>query len=183
MTVHLVDQHRWWRMPHRVRRVDPRAGRAAHGDGRRRVRVVRREHARCRRRGRRAHRLVVRRLPAWNRIRRDLLHDPRYGPYAAALAGLRRGGTRRFYPPLIPCRKDARRHPSAGGPHSGAGRCSPSTPPCHRRRSRDAARHAGMRPLHPGDPPLRRSARTPRAHPSTWCGRPPTSRSRPTAPT
>jgi hypothetical protein len=51
---------------------------------------------------------------AWNRIRRDLLHDPRYGPYAAALAGLRRGGTRRFYPrdPLPEGRVD----PSAGGP-------------------------------------------------------------------
>jgi hypothetical protein len=35
---------------------------------------------------------------AWNRIRRDLMFDPRYGPYAAALVRLRRGGTRRFYP-------------------------------------------------------------------------------------
>jgi hypothetical protein len=34
----------------------------------------------------------------WNRIRRDLMFDPRYGPYAAELARLRRGGTRRFYP-------------------------------------------------------------------------------------
>ncbi len=35
---------------------------------------------------------------AWNRIRRDLLFDPGYGPYAAALAARRRGGSRRFYP-------------------------------------------------------------------------------------
>jgi hypothetical protein len=33
----------------------------------------------------------------WNVIRRNLMFDPRYGPYAAALARLRRGGTRRFY--------------------------------------------------------------------------------------
>jgi hypothetical protein len=34
----------------------------------------------------------------WNRIRRDLMFDRRYAPYAAELARLRRGGTRRFYP-------------------------------------------------------------------------------------
>ena len=34
----------------------------------------------------------------WNRIRRALMFDPRYGAYAAELARLRRGGTRRFYP-------------------------------------------------------------------------------------
>jgi Stress responsive A/B Barrel Domain len=35
---------------------------------------------------------------AWNRIRRDLLFDPGYGPYTAALVALRRSGARRFYP-------------------------------------------------------------------------------------
>jgi hypothetical protein len=35
---------------------------------------------------------------AWNRIRRDLLFDAGYGPYAAALASMRRGGSRRFSP-------------------------------------------------------------------------------------
>ena len=47
---------------------------------------------------------------AWNRIRRDLLHDARYGPYTVALARLRRGGTRRFYPVLddgVPAVPDA----------------------------------------------------------------------------
>jgi hypothetical protein len=34
----------------------------------------------------------------WNMIRRNLMFDPRYGAYAAALARLRRGGTRHFYP-------------------------------------------------------------------------------------
>lgn len=34
----------------------------------------------------------------WNRIRRALMFDPRYGPYAAELTRLRRRGTRRFYP-------------------------------------------------------------------------------------
>lgn len=34
---------------------------------------------------------------AWNQIRRALMFDPRYHAYSAALAGLRRGGTRRFY--------------------------------------------------------------------------------------
>jgi hypothetical protein len=34
----------------------------------------------------------------WNRIRRDLMFDPRYAPYVTELARLRRGGTRRFYP-------------------------------------------------------------------------------------
>jgi hypothetical protein len=34
---------------------------------------------------------------AWNHIRRALMFDPRYHSYAAALARLRRGGTRRFY--------------------------------------------------------------------------------------
>jgi hypothetical protein len=33
----------------------------------------------------------------WNDIRRNLMFDPRYHGYSAALAGLRRGGTRRFY--------------------------------------------------------------------------------------
>jgi hypothetical protein len=33
----------------------------------------------------------------WNRIRRNLMFDLRYHAYSAALAGLRRGGTRRFY--------------------------------------------------------------------------------------
>jgi len=33
----------------------------------------------------------------WNHIRRNLMFDARYGPYATALARLRRGGTRRFY--------------------------------------------------------------------------------------
>jgi hypothetical protein len=51
---------------------------------------------------------------AWNRIRRDLLFDARYGPYAAGLAALRRGGTRRFYPraPIAEARVDT----STGGP-------------------------------------------------------------------
>jgi hypothetical protein len=51
---------------------------------------------------------------AWNRIRRDLLFDARYAPYTAALAVLRRGGTRRFYPrePVAEARVDA----PAGGP-------------------------------------------------------------------
>ena len=34
---------------------------------------------------------------AWNEIRRILMFDPRYHAYGAALALLRRGGTRRFY--------------------------------------------------------------------------------------
>jgi hypothetical protein len=34
----------------------------------------------------------------WNGIRRNLMFDGRYTPYAAELARLRRGGTRRFYP-------------------------------------------------------------------------------------
>lgn len=34
---------------------------------------------------------------AWNGIRRNLMFDPRYHAYSAALTGLRRGGTRRFY--------------------------------------------------------------------------------------
>jgi hypothetical protein len=34
---------------------------------------------------------------AWNEIRRTLMFDPRYHAYGAALAALRRGGTRRFY--------------------------------------------------------------------------------------
>ena len=34
---------------------------------------------------------------AWNRIRRNLMFDPRYHAYSAELAGLRSGGTRRFY--------------------------------------------------------------------------------------
>ncbi len=34
---------------------------------------------------------------AWNEIRRALMFDPRYHAYGAALANLRRGGTRRFY--------------------------------------------------------------------------------------
>jgi hypothetical protein len=34
---------------------------------------------------------------AWNDIRRNLMFDPRYHAYGAALAALRRGGTRRFY--------------------------------------------------------------------------------------
>jgi hypothetical protein len=34
---------------------------------------------------------------AWNDIRRALMFDPRYHAYGAALAALRRGGTRRFY--------------------------------------------------------------------------------------
>jgi hypothetical protein len=34
---------------------------------------------------------------AWNEIRRTLMFDPRYHTYGAALALLRRGGTRRFY--------------------------------------------------------------------------------------
>jgi len=34
---------------------------------------------------------------AWNDIRRRLMFDPRYHAYGAALAALRRGGTRRFY--------------------------------------------------------------------------------------
>ncbi len=33
----------------------------------------------------------------WNVIRRNLMFDPRYHAYSAELAGLRRGGTRRFY--------------------------------------------------------------------------------------
>jgi hypothetical protein len=33
----------------------------------------------------------------WNRIRRNLMFDPRYFPYAAKLAGLRHRGIRRFY--------------------------------------------------------------------------------------
>ena len=33
----------------------------------------------------------------WNRIRRNLMFDPRYFPYAAELARRRHGGTRRFY--------------------------------------------------------------------------------------
>jgi Stress responsive A/B Barrel Domain len=33
----------------------------------------------------------------WNRIRRNLMFDPRYFPYAAELARLRHRGTRRFY--------------------------------------------------------------------------------------
>jgi hypothetical protein len=33
----------------------------------------------------------------WNVIRRNLMFDPRYHAYSAALVGLRRGGTRRFY--------------------------------------------------------------------------------------
>ena len=33
----------------------------------------------------------------WNRIRRNLMFDPRYHAYSAELAGLRNGGTRRFY--------------------------------------------------------------------------------------
>jgi hypothetical protein len=34
---------------------------------------------------------------AWNEIRRNLMFDPRYHSYSAALAALRRGGTRRFF--------------------------------------------------------------------------------------
>jgi hypothetical protein len=37
-------------------------------------------------------------LPAWNAIRRDLVLDPRWYACAEVLAGLRRSGTRRFFP-------------------------------------------------------------------------------------
>ena len=44
----------------------------------------------------------------WNRIRRNLMFDPRYHAYSAELAGLRRGGTRRFYSEM----RRARRRPT-----------------------------------------------------------------------
>jgi hypothetical protein len=45
---------------------------------------------------------------AWNEIRRNLMFDPRYHAYGAALAELRRGGTRRFVTdaPLAPAPRD-----------------------------------------------------------------------------
>jgi hypothetical protein len=36
---------------------------------------------------------------AWNTIRKNLVLDPRYYSYAARAAGLRTGGTRRFFYP------------------------------------------------------------------------------------
>ena len=38
---------------------------------------------------------------AWNRVRRNFFIDPRWHAAWAKLAPLRRGGTRRFYYPLI----------------------------------------------------------------------------------
>lgn len=38
---------------------------------------------------------------AWNRVRRNFFTDPRWHAAWARLAPLRRGGTRRFYYPLV----------------------------------------------------------------------------------
>ena len=110
MTVHLVDQQQV--APADVREfvaVVREQGVAAHGSRRRDVRAPA-SRARCL--GDDVDVLTVwsfRDFVEWNRIRRDLMFDPRYGPYAAALARIRRGGTRRFYtdePPNPPTADD-----------------------------------------------------------------------------
>ena len=113
----------------------------------------------------------------WNRIRRNLMFDPRYFPYAAELARRRHGGTRRFY---------AGDDVLGPGPddHGPALRrwemfsLAPDAPVA-------AASGCGGRcATAPGSSPASRGARsvpTPRAARSSWSGRPPTSRSGRTA--
>ena len=114
----------------------------------------------------------------WNRIRRDLMFDPRYAPYAAEL-----GATPPWrHPPLLPGARapvTGVRRSRSGPPALGdvlavaaraRGAASGSSGPC-------ASAHSSS-PGSAGAP----SAPTPRARRSSWSGRRPTSPSVRTAP-
>ena len=161
-----------------ARRRRARAGRALDGGRRRELRAVR-GRARPRRRRRRADRVVV------PRLRRVEPHParPHVRPAVRRLRGCARPAAPRRHPPLLPRRR--RRRARARRPRPGA---APVGDVLHRvgrtgRGARTAAAgDARLRPVHPRHQHGARSGPTPRAARSSWSGRPPTSRSAPTAP-